>query len=153
MEFDEEHSTLAFKLVGEQVETLSLIVMDNFLDERDVVELIKIYPCSVIHVEVYSVLDRRYDGNRLVFAHQKVVGLPGQRHVEECKLRNSLILRLQDLLRGLEVESYDSVLPRKQQVGHWPVILGVFELELHGNLFEVRVVHDFYFLDVLKLVH
>jgi hypothetical protein len=57
MELDQEHSTLALVFVGKKIEAFCLRVMDDLLNERDVIELIDIYPCFVCKVEVDSILN------------------------------------------------------------------------------------------------
>lgn len=144
VEFYKEHSALSLVLVGKQVENFSLSVVDDLLDEWDIVKLIDIYPRFVRHIEIYTILNWSNDCNLLVVAHQEVIRLSCQWHIEECKLRDSLLPN---------VEPHDSILTCKQQMGNLSIILCILKLKLHGYFFKCRVVHDLNFLDGLKLVH
>ena len=118
--------------------------MDDLLDERNIIKLIEIYPSFVGHVEVDAILHRSNDGYILVFTHQEVVRLSSQRHVEERKLRDSFVLK---------VEPNYSILAGKEQVRHFSIVLGNLEFELHGYFLKGWVVLDLNSLDLLKLVH
>ena len=52
----QEHSHFALVFVGNQVYLSRLVIVNNFFDASDIVGLVQIYPSTVFHVEVDTIL-------------------------------------------------------------------------------------------------
>ena len=52
----QEHSHFALVFVGNQVYLSGLVIVNNFFNASDIVGLVQIYPSTVFHVEVDTIL-------------------------------------------------------------------------------------------------
>jgi hypothetical protein len=100
---DNEHTKLVLILVGNQVEALILMVIDDLLDVTDLVCIIQVKEslCLLLTIIQHGIIERCHDVHCLIIIDTKEFRLLRKRHVEFDDIEHLFLVNIEDNNRVL----------------------------------------------------